>query len=370
MKRFNNRRFGCQGDGSLDSHLGIRIMKKVMLALLILSLAVISIGCNKVQSKPVKSTDFALGTVIDQEVHGANAQKASAEVSALIKELDALWTINSPGGDINKLNNNAGLGYVELKPETIILLKEARKISDLSGGAAFDITVAPLVKTWAIGTDNPQVPSSDMVKELVALVNYKDVLIDEKTSSASLAKKGQMADLGGIAKGYIGDRAIDIYKRNGITSAFANLGGNVVTLGSKPDGSPWRIGIQNPRGENSEIVGVVEVTDKAVVTSGDYQRYFIKDGKRYCHIFDPGTGYPIDSGLMSVTIIASSATAADGLAKVIVLGLDKGMEIVKDYGQAEAIFITNDKKIYVTPGLVGKFRLEDATHEYTYIQNG
>lgn len=344
-------------------------MKKAMLALLILSLSVIAGACNKGISRPIKSTDFALGTVIDQEVYGANAQKASADVSAKIKELDALWTINCPGGDTNKLNSNAGLGYVALHPETVNILKEARKISDLSGGAAFDITVAPLVKTWGIGTDNPQVPPDSVVKELASLVNYRDVLIDENTSSASLSRKGQMIDLGGIAKGYIGDRVREIYKRYGITSAFANLGGNVVLLGCKPDGSPWRIGIQNPRGQNSEIVGVVEVTDKAVVTSGDYQRYFIEDGRRYCHIFDPGSGYPIDSGLMSVTIISSSAADADGLAKVIVLGLDRGMEIIKRFGEAEAIFITNDKKIYVTPGLVGKFRLEDATHEYTYIQN-
>jgi thiamine biosynthesis lipoprotein len=345
-------------------------MKKVIWALVLLSLPVFSSACNTVQSKPVKSTDFALGTIIEQQVYGANAQKASDEVWAQIKERDALWTINSPGGDINKLNNNAGLGYVELNPETISILREARRISDLSGGAAFDITVAPLVKAWGIGTDNPRVPSADAVQELVSLVNYRDVLIDEKNGLASLLKKGQMVDLGGIAKGYIGDRAIDIYKSNGITSAFINLGGNVAALGSKPDGSPWTVGIQNPRGENSDIVGVVEVVDKAVVTSGDYQRYFIKDGQRYCHIFDPGTGYPMDSGLMSVTIIASSSTDADGLAKVIVLGLDRGMEMVKNYGRAEAIFITNDKKIYVTPGLKGKFRLEDATHEYTYIQNG
>lgn len=344
-------------------------MKKLIIILLIMCLSVFSIACNTGVSKPVESEDFALGTIIDQKVYGANAQKASDEVSAKIKEMDALWTINSPGGDINKLNNNAGQGYVALNPETISILKEARKISDLSGGAAFDITVAPLVKVWGIGTDNPQVPTDDVVKKLLSLVNYKDVQLDEATNSASLEKKGQMVDLGGIAKGYIGDLAIEIYKKNGITSAFANLGGNVVALGSKPDGSPWKIGIQNPRGQNSEIIGVVEVTDKAVVTSGDYQRYFLKDGKRYCHIFDPHSGYPIDSGLMSVTIIAASATDADGLAKAIVLGLDKGMELVKSYGNADAIFITSDKKIYVTPGLQGNFHFEDATHEYTYVQN-
>ncbi|MEN6326188.1 MAG: FAD:protein FMN transferase [Syntrophomonas sp.] len=345
-------------------------MRKFICTLLALSLSVFLAACNKSSLQPVKSEDFALGTIIDQEVYGANAQKASDEVSAMIKELDALWTINSPGGDINKLNNNAGQGYVELKPETISILKEARKISDLSGGAAFDITVAPLVKVWGIGTEDSQVPADDLIKKLVALVNYKDVRVDETNNSASLSRKGQMIDLGGIAKGYIGDMAIEIYKKHGITSAFANLGGNVVALGKKPDGTLWKIGIQNPRGQNGETIGVVEVADKAVITSGDYQRYFIKDGKRYCHIIDPRTGYPINSGLISVTIIASSSADADGLAKAIVLGLDKGMELVKNYGQAEAIFITNDKKIYVTPGLKAKFRLEDATHEYTYVQNG
>lgn len=345
-------------------------MKKTIYTLLILSLLVFSTGCDMAQNKPVQTEEFALGTIINQEVYGANAQKAADEVSTTIKEMDALWTINNPGGDINKLNNNAGNGYVELKPETIRILKKAREISDLSGGAAFDITVAPVVEAWDIGTDHPQVPADNVLKQLVPLVNYKDVLVDEATNSAGLQKAGQMVDLGGIAKGYIGDMAIEIYKENGLTSAFANLGGNVVVLGNKPDGSAWRVGIQNPRGQNGEIVGVVEVTDKAVVTSGDYQRYFIKDGKRYCHIIDPHTGYPADTGLMSVTIIAASSTEADGMSKAFVLGLEKGMELVKRYGKAEAIFITNDKKIYVTPGLKGKFHLEDATNEYTYIQNG
>jgi thiamine biosynthesis lipoprotein len=256
-------------------------MRKIFYPLLIWSLLFLSTGCVIGQQKPVKSQDFAMGTIINQEVYGVNAEKAAEEVSAKIKELDALWTINSPGGDINKLNNHAGQGYVELSPETISILAAARRISDLSGGAAFDITVAPLVKAWGIGTDNPQVPAPEVVKKLVALVNYQDVTINESANVASLSKSGQMVDLGGIAKGYMGDKAIEIYHKHGITSAYANLGGNVVVLGNKPDGGPWRVGIQNPRGQNGEIVGVVEVADKAVVTSGDYQRYFIKDGKRY-----------------------------------------------------------------------------------------
>lgn len=345
-------------------------LRKFLLILSVFSVLLFATACGIGQNKPVQTEDFAMGTIIDQKVYGGQAQKASTEVSQKIKDLDALLTISKPGGDINKLNDNAGRGYVELNPETISILKSARKISDLSSGAALNITVAPLVKEWGIGTDHPQVPTPETIKRLLSLANYRDVEIDEATNRARLLKAGEMVDLGGIAKGYAGDAAIEIYKKNGVTSAFANLGGNVVVLGNKPDGTPWSVGIQNPRAPNGSIVGVVHVTDKAVVTSGDYQRYFTQDGKRYCHILDPHTGYPADSGLMSVTIITSSSTDADALSKAFVLGLDKGIELVRRYGKAEAIFITNDKKIYVTPGLQGNFQLEDETHEYTYVQKG
>lgn len=343
-------------------------MKKAFYVLLILVVLVSAAGCGFGRPKPVETEEFALGTIINQQVYGAHAQKAADEVSARIKELDALWTINQPGGDINKLNQHAGQGYVRLQPETIDILSKARSVSELSDGAAFDITVAPLVKAWGIGTDHAAIPSAETISRLLALVNYREVEVDPANDSARLVRAGQMVDLGGIAKGYIGDLARAIYKKNGINSAFANLGGNVVVLGGKPDGSPWKVGIQNPRGQTGDIVGVVDVVDKAVVTSGDYQRYFVKNGKRYSHIIDPRTGYPANNGLMSVTIIAASSTEADGMSKAYVLGLKPGLELVKRYGKAEAIFITNDKKIYVTPGLKGKFHLEDASREYKVVQ--
>lgn len=348
---------------------GEALLKKVICIYIIIGLVLLLAGCNPEQPEPVQTQGFALGTIIDQKVYGADAQAAVQQVEAMIEELDGLWTINSPGGDINKLNDNAGQGFVELDPRTIDILTQARQISELSDGEAFDITVGPLVKAWGIGTDHPQVLTGDIVRQLTVLVNYRDVQIDTDSNSARLVKKGQMVDLGGIAKGYIGDKAVDIYEQHGISSAFINLGGNVAVLGSKPDGSPWRVGIQNPRGVDGEIIGVVEVIDRAVVSSGDYQRFFINDGHRYSHILDPKTGYPADSGLMSVTIIAPSSTAADGLSKALVLGLERGMKLVEDYGGAEAIFITTDKKIYLTPGIESQFHLEDASHEYTLVQN-
>lgn len=342
-------------------------MRQHLSSFIIILVLVFLMGCG--QSKPVETEDFVLGTIVNQQVYGVEAKKASQEASRRMKELHELWDINNPDGDIGKLNSSAGQGYVELDPATIAVLMEADKISELSGGDAFDITVGPLVKSWGIGTEEPKIPSDDVITELLALVDYKDVIIDRATGSAALRKAGQTVDLGGIAKGYIGDLVAGIYRNHGITSAFANLGGNVVALGSKPDGSPWKVGIQDPRGPTGEIMGIVEVADQAVVTSGDYQQYFIADGNRYCHIIDPRRGYPIDSGLMSVTIIASSSSDADGLAKAMVLGLDRGMELVHRYGRAQAIFITTDKRVYITPGLQDKFHLEGVKNGYTLVQN-
>lgn len=321
-------------------------------------------------AKPFTADDFAMGTVITQELYGADALKTSQEVIAKIKSLETLMTINSPGGDVNQLNEQAGNGYVTVNSETMSVLKSARKISELSGGA-FDVTVGPVVKVWGIGSDKPQIPPDAVLKDLVALIDYADVHLDETSNQASLQRPGQIVDLGGIAKGYAGDVAKTIYQKNGTQSALINLGGNVVALGHKPDGSTWSIGIQNPRSETGEVVGVVHVSDQAVVTSGDYQRYFEKDGKRYWHIIDTQTGYPAASGLMSATIVASSSIEADGLSTAaFVLGLSKGLDLIERYGQAEAIFITTDKKIYVTKGLQGNFQLKDARHEYTYVQEG
>lgn len=313
---------------------------------------------------------FAMGTVISQKVYGPNGQKAVEETTARINYLESLLTFNAQEGDIFKLNANAGKQKVELNPITIEILKKAQQVAELSNGA-FDVTVGPVVKSWGIGTDQERVPTQEELNKLLPLINYKDLEVDG--NSAGLKRPGQMVDLGGIAKGYAGDEAIKIYKRNGIKSGFINLGGNVVTLGSKPDGSPWTVGIRNPRPKapmsGQQIVGTVTVTDKAVVTAGDDQRFFELDGKRYHHIIDPHTGYPAQSDLMSVTLITDSSFDADALdTAVFILGLEKGKKLIQQYGGVEAVFITTDKKIYVTDGLKGNFKLHDESNEYQYVE--
>lgn len=356
----------------------LNIMKNRRKGLTSIVVTLITIGlltaCNGKpvqQEEPAKfeSTDFAMGTVITQRVYGTEGQSAIDEANTKMNSLEALLTFNAPGGDINKLNENAGKHSVQLDPETLLILNKSQEVSELSGGA-FDVTIGPVVKSWGIGSERERIPPESELQRLLPLVNYKNLIIEGST--AFLKEAGQMVDLGGIAKGYAGDAAVEIYKKYGIDSAFINLGGNVVTVGSKPDGSPWTVGIRNPRpvGEESgQIVGMVTVVDKAVVTAGDDQRYFEQDGVRYHHILNPHTGFPAQSDLMSVTLVTDSSLEADALdTAVFILGLEKGRALIEAYGGVEAVFITRDKKIYVTDGLKDNFQFYDESKEYEYVK--
>lgn len=310
---------------------------------------------------------FAMGTVISQKVYGANGQAAAGEAAHEIERLDQLLTFNDSRGDVYRLNNNAGIKAIQVDPITTRIINKANQVSAMSGGA-FDITVGPLVKAWGIGSDREHIPSPDELDKLLPLIDYRDIEINDNV--ARIKNQGQMVDLGGIAKGFAGDAVIEIYKRHGIQSAFINLGGNVVTLGGKPDGTPWKVGIRDPRPEGMDKgrdIGVVNVISKAVVTAGDDQRYFIASGRRYHHILDPFTGYPAKSDLMSVTLITDSSLDADALdTAVYILGLEKGRDLIRQFGGVEAVFITVDKKVYVTEGLKDSFDFHGESSGYVY----
>ncbi len=322
---------------------------------------------DEMENKAFEADSFAMGTVISQKVYGANGQIAVDEAANKIGYLENLLTFNDTQGDIYKLNQNAGIAGVELDPVTVKIIEKAQQVSAMSNGA-FDITVGPLVKAWGIGTNAERIPAPEELNKLLPLINYKDLNLDHNV--VSLKRRGQMVDLGGIAKGYTGDAVIEIYKQYGIKSAFINLGGNVVTLGNKPDGSPWKVGIRNPRPagtESGQNIGMVRVTSKAVVTAGDDQRYFIENGQRYHHILDPATGYPAKSDLLSVTLITDSSLDADALdTAVFILGLEKGKELIQEYGGIEAVFVTTGKKVYVTEGLKDNFEFLGENSGYVY----
>jgi len=361
--------------GRLVCRMVKHMIKKITVAMFLFVIILASCGYkiednkgNVSGLKPTENEFFAMGTVITQKVYGEGAQKAVKEVSDRIMDIEARMTINSAGGEINRLNELAGKSSAPLSSGTFYVLENAIKYSKMSDGA-FDVTIGPLVKAWGVFTENPRVPSDAEISDLLGYVDYRTISMDSKAHSAKLEKPGQIVDLGGIAKGYAGDEALKIYKKYGIESAFINLGGNVVAVGSKPDGSPWKIGVQNPRASNGEYIGIVEVSDKAVVTSGDYERYFEKDNKRYHHILDPKTGYPSQSGLISTTIVAGRAIDADALStSTFILGLEKGMKLVESIEGVDAIFITDDKKIYVTEGLKDVFKFTDNSKEFEYVE--
>ncbi len=220
----------------------------------------------------------------------------------------------------------------------------------------FDITIGPLVRPWNY-KNSADIPGEARIQQLLPLIGYDSLILRPRTQTAALRKEGQSLDLGGIGNGYACDRFLETFRGFGIFSAYTNIGGGVAVLGRKPDGALWRVGIRHPRREQG-LIGAVAVDGKAVVTSGDYQRYFIdRGGKRRHHILDPRTGFPAESGLISATVVADSATAADALSTILfVAGMEKGLEILRLFAGAGAILVDAALRIYVTADLAELFQ--------------
>jgi thiamine biosynthesis lipoprotein len=257
------------------------------------------------------------------------------------------------------INRQAGLEPVKVRADLIELLETALYYAELSDGA-FDPTIGPLVRLWGIGTDNERVPAQEEIDQALKLVNWQDLIVDHESGTAFLRREGMAIDLGAIAKGYAGDEALRIAKEDKVKRAVFDLGGNIVTLGGREQKGkttiPWRIGIQNPLMGRGSYIGVVPVIDMSVVTSGVYERYFESDGKSYHHLLSTASGYPVENGLLSVTIVTPSSTAADALSTVVfTLGFERGKAIIDSIPGAEAIFVFNDNSIRITDGLEGIF---------------
>ncbi len=203
--------------------------------------------------------------------------------------MEEKMSMNIKGSEVNQINQAAGKSGVSVSDETYYVIKEAVEYARLTGGA-FDPTVGPLVRLWGINTEEARIPSQEEIDETLKLVDYNKVQFDDGNNEIFLEKEGMMIDIGGIAKGYAADKAVEFLRDNGIKSAYVNMGGGVTTLGAREDGNPWRVGIQDPREPRGEVLAIVEMVDMSIDTSGDYERYFIEDGVRYHHILDTNTG--------------------------------------------------------------------------------
>lgn len=268
---------------------------------------------------------------------------------ALCGEYEKIFSRTVKGSDVWRINHGEG-SPVRVCGDTAELLTIALEVCEKSGGA-LDITIAPASDLWDFKADEPEIPDSGELSSAAELVDYTKLKLEGDMVTLPV---GMAIDLGAVAKGYIADKAAEYLKEKGVESAILNLGGNVVALGCKPDGSKWSIGIQDPEKENGRAGYSVLVADESVVTSGIYQRGFDKDGVRYHHILDRATGWPVQNGLASVTIIADSSAMADAMSTAcFVLGRDMGMSFAEEMG-VQAVFIGKDGKVSCTPALEGK----------------
>jgi thiamine biosynthesis lipoprotein len=303
-------------------------------------------------------TRLAMGTVMTHKAFGGHAEECLTAVCEEVDRLEKILSRFLPESDISRINRFAGIQCENVSLDTYEVLSQAVEFSRKCQGC-FDVTIGPLVTLWNRNKEASTSPDESSIRQVLPLVNDRDLVLDLWQRTAGLKKVGQSVDLGGIGKGFTGDRILEVYQEYGISSAYSNLGGNVVTVGAKPDGSPWQIGIQHPRQENS-VIGSVSVVNQTVVTSGDYQRTFTdSQGKRHHHILDPTTGYPSESGLISVSIVSDKSVAADPLSTILfVAGMEKGLEFLRSFPQTEAILVDSDLQVYVTQGLRIRFQAD------------
>lgn len=286
----------------------------------------------------------------------AAAHAAMDKVFAEFDRLDALLSVWKPGSDVLRINAAAGRAPVPVSAETREVLQRAREMSEWTSGK-FDVTFGALADIWKFDHDQDnRIPTPAEIAARRPLVDYRTVVVDEAAGTALIARAGARIHLGGIGKGYAVDRAVAILHGNGLHDFMVQAGGDLFAAGQPGDG-PWRLGIQDPRGAPNESFATIELRDRTFSTSGDYERYFIQDGQRYHHILDPVTGEPARA-CVSVTIVATTATVADGLSKgVFILGPDAGMALVERLPDVEAVMVDASNRVLISSGLQDKVKL-------------
>lgn len=303
-------------------------------------------GCARTQA--AEATFFAMDTVMSARVwHGAGGAADAQAVQSLVTELEQTLSVTDERSELYRLNAD---GQAELSADTLNILQQTLALSARTGGA-LDPTLYPAVRLWGFTTGDYRVPSEAEIAEAMAAAGTEHVSIDGSTVTLT---DGAMLDFGAVAKGYAAQKAADELAARGAAAAVLSLGGNVQTLGSKPDGTPWKIDVRDPFDGTRAAVTLSLTGSHAVVTSGGYQRYFEEDGVRYSHIFDPETGAPARSGLASVTVAADDGLLADGLSTALyVMGLDAAADFWRASDDFEAVLITDGGEIFVTEGLSG-----------------
>lgn len=320
--------------------------------LFLLCIAMLTACQNSDENKKVSKDIFAMDTYMTVTAYGKNAENGVNKAVDEINRLETVLSAEKQESDIYKLNET---GSGTLSTDTKDIVSKALEINKTTNGA-FDISIYPLMVKWGFTTQKYNVPSKNEISKLLKDVDSSKIIFDEKSGNIKL-KENMKIDLGGIAKGYTSSRVMQIFKECGVTSGLVSLGGNVQALGTKTDGTAWQIAIENPD-KSSDYIGVVSVKDKAVITSGGYERYFEKNGKTYHHILDPETGYPAESGLKSVTIVSDDGTLADALStSLFVMGKEKALDYWHEHkNEFDTVLVEDNGDITITGGIEKIFK--------------
>lgn len=320
-----------------------------------------------VQNQKCQKQLFAMDTYMEFTAYGKNSEKAVDAAIEEVQKLDAMLSAENSKSEVYALNEQGNLQATDDLAELILRGKEIYQETD----GLFDDTIYPVMKLWGFPTGNYHVPTAAEVQKKLALVDGNKVEIqtrdsDEKGRDSKEKAKfvtlgaDQQIDFGGIAKGYTGQKLAELFQEYGVSSALVSLGGNIQAIGTKPDGSSWKVGIRDPKGGQQDYIGVLSVENQAVVTSGGYERYFEEDGKTYIHIINPRTGYPADGDLLSVTIVSRDGTLADGMSTALyIMGYEKACQFWRQQREEfNVILVTDDGKIHISENLKENFQTE------------
>ncbi len=341
-----------------SSFVTLKRLQKIFCLSFFLILIISLESCSNTQTGPLQ--EVIMDTVCSVNAYDSGSKKLYAEIAARLHTIDTEFNKTNSQSQISYINKNAGESPVAVNRDVLYVVKEALYFAKITKGA-FDPTIGPVVDLWGINTDHAHIPDTADLSNALQLVNWHNILINGKNEASefqpiknypsntvfpdhitnavgfiSLTIKGMELDLGGIVKGFAADEITKILSKYNVKYAIINLGGNIFAYGTKPDNELWHIGIKDPNNPEKDPLLVLPVKSSTIVTSGIYERYFIKNGKRYHHIIDPKTGYPVDNEIASSTIICNSSITADALSTaVFVLGQKKGFQLIQKLSNLE-----------------------------------
>jgi thiamine biosynthesis lipoprotein len=318
-----------------------------------------SVSCTSKKERIFKKSSILMDTIVTITVVSTSEEIVESAMDAAFAEIEKIEKLSnffSQESDVSRINQNAGVSAVKVSPDILSIIDKAIYVSEITDGS-FDITIGPVISLYDFHRKIK--PDNHEIQKKLLLVNYRDIVIDKNRSTVFLRKKGMRIDLGGITKGYAADKAADTLKNQGIYAAIVAIAGDIRVSGLKPDGKAWKIGIKKPRiflpaakvdadGLPDDVMAILEMTDMSISTSGDYERFFMVNGRRYHHILSPKTGFPAE-GCQSVSITGKESALTDAIATgVFILGPEKGMQFLKEIG-LEGIIIDGEGKILATP---------------------